>query len=433
MTSINNNCLSLSTDSSLVKPSNIQLKAGETTIPEDAVIQACSFLSFKDLARMAPTSRAFRYVLMNRDNEVFSPAVAMQLARVKKLNNREVDGVWDKWSHKFSTHGYKSTLLKVKTEAQIFSVFHSLQIFQIFGCDSYSSESIIAALQNCPNLTYLKTESINILEEDELLEFLPECNKLRALELGWARNLTGKSIGAIIQCCPNLTMLGIEDNNNLQDEHFEMLAAKLPNLVSLKISRNSHLTDAALLPFISTRDMVDLNVSCTQITTITVESLAQRAGSLRSIGFSRGISSPDLSNAPWEQLFNNCGPLQKAVLDDVGLTDSALIVLARRSPDLEELNITSNDALTDSSLTVVASSCPSLKSLGMASCHLITDVTIDALHSLKKLEDLEVDRGTAIRVSHKAVERLGKTMKPDSRCTGFLYDTSRMNNPFWRS
>ena len=421
MNSIDSNSLSLSTYSSLVRPT-MSLTARKATITEDVLIQAFSFLSFRDLGRMAQTAQAFRYVLMNnRDYEVFSPAIAMQLAGVAKLNNIEIDGEKDEWRGAFTTHGHKSMLLKAKTEAQIFSAYRSLQVFRIYEIDRYSRESIIAALQNCPNLTHLRTKDVHSLKDEELLEFLPYCKKLRALELGWAKELTGKAIEAIIQHCPNLTMLGIEDNDKLRDEHFEMLASKLPNLVSLKISRNRNLTDAAILPFTSTRDMVDLDVSCTRMTSITVESLAQRAGSLRSIGFFPEMSGPNLSDASWEALCTNCGPLQEAVLYDADLTDSALIALARRSPDLEKLIVTSNGALTDSSLTVVAARCPSLRTLEMTSCHRITDRTIDALHSLKKLERLEVDRGTALTVSSEALDRLRKA-NPVVHICGTLYN-----------
>lgn len=413
MTAVKNDSLSVIPE--------LSLTIGRRVLPEDLFIHACSFLSFKDLASLAPSSKRFRYVLMNNsDDRVYTPAVAVQVAELRTLRDSEIEG------GSFPIYGHKSTLLKVKDQAAIFTSYHSLEVLHIYD---YKNKTIILALQNCPKLNHLVFKCAHGMKDEELLELLPYCSRLRALDLGMSYDLTSNSLKAIIKHCPHLRRLCIKENKNIGDSDYEMLAKEMPELVSLNISRNEHLTDAAPIAFTSTRDMVDLDVSYTNVTFAVVESLSLRCSKLSTIRFSPKSFSDipvELSNAPWEVLFSKCGPLQDAYLDNVGLTENALIALADRSPGLEKLCVSSNDSLTDNSLTVVASRCLSLRELQMTSCHKITDRTIDALHRLTKLELLQVDSGRAIPVSIEAVNRL-RAAKPSLYFSGSGINGSSFN------
>jgi hypothetical protein len=168
--------------------------------------------------------------------------------------------------------------------------------------------------------------------------------------------------------------------------------------------------------------MVALDVSYNPVTSLTVQSLSKRAGSLRSVNFNPPWGDVRLKDAPWEDFCQKCGPLTVAMLEYVDLTDSALTALAKRSPNLQQLSVSGNKSLTDASFVEVANSCPSLQILEMTTCHKVTDKTIEALHSLKQLKSLRVDLGNALPVSRKAIARLTNEINPKLLHLGSIYD-----------
>lgn len=344
------------------------------TLPEMLISQSMSYLSLNDMDSLTRVNRPL-HRLRTVERGRLPIAVKMQMGSRIEFTQ-------------CAMRSYMRTSAEVLPATAI-EACQSLKKLVFKGIEGHSDDFLPIALPALREraLTALDITPNSLMTDSTVAQFIPLCRHLETLNLGWARDLTGKSIALIADHCPNLRMLSIHSNSLLKDVEIAKIAAKILGLVSLMISGNSILSDAAILPFIASRDMVDLDLSYNPlITDRTIFALAERATRLQSVNLA---GNNNLGNEALRTLFSRCRDLREVDLTQVtAVTDETIIELVMRSPNLRKIRLSKCHRLTDRSIEMIAEHCPQLIELSIDHCLNITNRSVAPLLrcNLQRLE-----------------------------------------------
>lgn len=350
-----------------------------------------SYLAVADMNNLAKVCKVFAHMLLPsklKASQQFSTPIKIQLRGMKSLTIEQI-----------------KTYIKAGVNvpyAHFFKECHSLRNLFISRIRDKNTiityeEILPSALKNCSNLEYLEFHLNHVTRGDNLTKLLPLCNRLRGLQLGFVSSRFRRfNFESISKQCSQLTKFGTgcmyynrdDDEIRLTDKNFEQLAERMSKLTSLVVGGNDYLTDAAILPFINTREMEHLDLSQnSRLTDATILALAENAASLQMVQFK---CNTQLTDEALRKLFMNCNKLRCVNLDYIGnLSDTTIILLANNSPNLEELGVKYNALLTDVAIVEIAKKCPNLKEIRITGCSALTQKSFMALtqfsHQLERI------------------------------------------------
>ncbi|XP_065850977.1 uncharacterized protein [Euphorbia lathyris] len=213
-----------------------------------------------------------------------------------------------------------------------------LQELYIDDCQSLDVKLILPALKKLEHLEVLSLAGMQAVRDDFVREFVGvRGHNMKELVLSDCTNLTDSCIKVIAETCPGLRSLDLVNLYKLTDATLGYLANSCQQIQTLKFCRNTF-SDEAIAAFLET------------------------------------------SGEPLKELsLNNVA--------EVG--NNTALALARRSRNLEKLDLSWCRKLRDEAVGLIVDSCSSLKVLKLFGCGQITNVFLDG-HSNEGVEIIGV-------------------------------------------
>ena len=363
------------------------LSLGSSSMPATIHCLTASFLGLPAMQTLAHVNRYFLARISRSPDGTLPLPVRMQMASRSELSMGDLES--------YRQTGRSVSLERASEACQSLAKFTFKTNEKDVSEEGFPFSTLLTVLNvraRCNPIRALVLESNKEMPDKNLAAITSICGShLTALDLGRAWFLTSTAIGNLGESCPHLRQLEIDNSLGITNAVMKLLAEKMPQLVSLRIS-SSNLGDDGILPFVTTRDMVKLEITYGDLTSATILSLAARAGSLRelSIAGNRG----DISGVALRTLFGACRELRKVALDSKErVEDETVEKLVQHAPHLEELTQYAlheeqwNTNLTDRSICLLAARCPNLSYLVLNRTIVLLDI-MDALFSLNHLEQL---------------------------------------------
>ncbi|KAI4374216.1 hypothetical protein MLD38_012232 [Melastoma candidum] len=226
-----------------------------------------------------------------------------------------------------------------------------LKKFDLTCCRKITEVSIAHITRSCTALTSLRMESCTLvpkeafmligqrcayLEEldlteneidDEGLEYISRCTRIRVLKLGICLDITDKGLSCIGASCPELIELDLYRSAGVTDTGISSIARGCPNLEMINVAYCNGITDTSLAALSKCSSLNTLECrGCPLVTSV-------------------GISAVAVS----------CRQLTKLDIKKCGnIDDSGMIPLARHSQNLRQINL-SYTSVTDVGLLSLAS------------------------------------------------------------------------------
>lgn len=171
-------------------------------------------------------------------------------------------------------------------------------------------------------LHWLSLKDRNMIDES-LCKIIDGCPNLQSVELNECRNITDESIIRLIETCPHLNSLDLTCCYKTTDLSVVSLAYRCPDLYSLNLDRCNNITDSSII-----------------------------------------------------ELADKCANLNTLNLSRLYVTDVSIIRIAEKCPHLHCLDVSNCFNITDTSMIRLAAGCPHLERLNLSNCNGITMSTI---------------------------------------------------------
>lgn len=343
---------------------NNQVKRNHlTSLPTVLWSLAASFLELDDLRNLTLTNRIFvegASKLSDELKEIIKECISESSLDYYRDNDR-FSGISKATSFSLPVVFQLKSLKSINTRmVKIYQQSVSIKL-QPLGRDVFSKcESLISLIHNtpednsilnaidyevCPNLNTITIERLNF----NLDEFLI-VNGKRLLEINI--KIISKNFGninAIIDHCPNLTSLSSFDFNN----DFLLKLSSLPKLTCLKTTTwANHLNCENLIPLISSREMLKLNLIEVPLTQKFIDVLSQNARKLKDLS----LIQKNLRHFKFTELFSNLTCIEKLNLRKCNINDRDLNLLLENTTNLLHLNVRDNPQITENGIKKIKKS-----------------------------------------------------------------------------
>ena len=257
----------------------------------------------------------------------------------------------------------------------------NLEAFVMLRCNNFTNDRIRYLARKCTGISTFCLQSDYFTDTGltSLAEFLPQ---LKYLNIKGCEKLTSKSFQEIGNKLPNLKELYMENCKNVDDEGIKALAQNCHTIESLSIASCFDLTDesiffiAACLPGLKFLNMTRINLSdialhrlaqfCTQLETLHISQLPLHVtpeGLCKLIRHSPHLKILDIS-------------LCEHIVDD-----NVIFVIGQTCSNMQELNLIGCAKLTDQALITLGLRCRGLEVLNVSS--ISHHFTLDCLWHLK--------------------------------------------------
>lgn len=215
--------------------------------------------------------------------------------------------------------------------------------------------------------------------------------------------VSDEDIRCIAANCLNLTTFECYTCFTLFDDMLHMLVQKLPKLHSLILPFCINITDAGILPFITSRAMRQLDLACCpNISDEIILALAKNASQLEMLSLR---CNRTVSQTAFSLLFAQCKELREINLSQCAqINDETFIALILSAPKLRKIKI-SQCNLSDRAIQVLAANCLCLEELFIDKCNKLTDASLEALGQCKSLQLLDMSDNKE-NLTSTAVEKL---------------------------
>ena len=256
----------------------------------------------------------------------------------------------------------------------------NLDAFVMLRSNNFTNGRIRYLAKKCRGITHLCINS-DVLNDDGLKSIAEFLTQLKYLNLKQCRNLTSDGFKEVGNKLINLQELYIDECRFLDDEGMQPIAQNCRSLESLSISSCIELTDesvffiAACLPGLKYLDISRINMSdialnrisqfCTQLETLIISQLSNHTttdGICKVIRHSPHLKYLDLSMCTRQ------------------VNDNVVLTIGDCCPNMQSLNLYQCDAITDQSMVTLGLKCRSLKALNVDECNLLSSDAIMDLH-----------------------------------------------------
>lgn len=210
------------------------------------------------------------------------------------------------------------------------------------------------------------------------------CPKLHTIDL-CSTDITDIAVRAIAQHCSQLLNLNIDNCMSLTNTSLNSLAQHSTRLQTLHLARNEDFTDEA---------MVEVSTRCTDLQVLCI------------------ADCYNISDISLVSLASSCRHLVDLDLQYTALTDNTLNALADFSTQLRNLNISQCNGFTESAIIAVILRCPQLESLDLSFTSNVTSQVLDALgHYCTNLVYLNLCRGEMAVCDHNIIQIVSRNTK----------------------
>ncbi|XP_032762967.1 dynein regulatory complex subunit 6 isoform X2 [Rattus rattus] len=368
-------------------------------LPDQAIVQIFTYLTFKDLVSCSQVNRS--WMSMIQRGSLWN---SIDFSTVKNIADRCVVTTLQKWRLNVLRLNFRGCVLRAKT---LKSVSHckNLQELNVSDCPSFTDESMRHISEGCPGVLYLNLSNTTIT--NRTMRLLPRYfHNLQNLNLAYCRKFTDKGLQylnlgngchkliyldlsgctqALVEKCPRISSVIFIGSPHISDCAFKALSSC--DLKKIRFEGNKRITDACFksvdknYPGISHIYMVD----CKGLTDSSLKSLS-------------GLKQLTVLN------LTNC-----VGIGDVGLRQ---FFDGPASVKLRELNLANCSLMGDTSVMKLSERCPNLNYLNLRNCDHLTDLAIEYIASMLSLISIDLsgtlisNEGLAILSRHRKLREV---------------------------
>ncbi|XP_061438068.1 F-box and leucine-rich repeat protein 13 isoform X2 [Rhineura floridana] len=238
---------------------------------------------------------------------------------------------------------------------------HKLIYLDISGCLQISVEGFRNIADSCSGIQHLAINEMPTLTDRCIQALAEKCHQIVSVEFNESPHVSDTALKALAEC--KLAKMKIEGSNRITDLSFKLMSTFWPHMKRICVADCQKITDASLKMIAPLNDIVVLNLSdCMRISDAGIKS------------FVDGASGSKIR----ELILANCSYV----------TDSALIKIAQRCPNLIYLNLRYCQAVTDAGIeTLILMS--SLAYINISGIN-VTDQALDTLGKQWRLKEITI-------------------------------------------
>ncbi|XP_065846785.1 uncharacterized protein [Oscarella lobularis] len=284
-----------------------------------------------------------------------------------------------------------------------------------------SDRCIATVAQNNPRLQSIHLDFSENVTDVGVIPLATNCTQLREMHLRLCFALSDRSLTSIAHHCPLLEVLVLFGSDGVTDVGVELVARHCSRLRLLEVSASRSVTDRSLLCISECLPCVEhLRFrQCHRITHVGVLAIVEKCSALitflvqecSSIG--KGLHHAEI--VPGDSVVANVSSgLQLLHLSGCQyLNDFCVSSIARRCPNLLELDVSLCSMLSDDGIAAVSKHCSRLITLKLHWCVCLTDKILYSLG--KNCQELRLlTLGSCDSISDAAVNQLKITL---TKCT----------------
>lgn len=239
---------------------------------------------------------------------------------------------------------------------------------------------IVWVIRQCPALTCLTTHECRStdISDQTLLEIGNQCKNLDHFEVVSNRAVTGEGILSVVQANKNLRYLDIHGTSP-SNHHMIQSAPNLMHLSFLDMRNCDLLKSSGVVKIAENcKRLQYFNISnCDLVDCEGINAIAKHCSKCLEEIFANRCQK--VSNEAFLNLFKACGNLKVVGVSRTQAGDSAIVELAKHSPNLNELDVSHNDDVTNEAVVALACNTKNLSILNVSWCMGVSDEGICAL------------------------------------------------------
>ena len=253
------------------------------------------------------------------------------------------------WLRSFYAVGVSITDLSVELLTR---KIDSLVELSLIECHLLTDTALEHIAENKAGLKLLDFSASTNISSHGLSRLTGKLSSLEVLGLGKCVRLAGAAIVALCHANQRLRVLAINENPNLQEEHFVHLASLCIQLTNLNVEKCVNFSDRSFIAFmLHCKDLISL--STTYCRRLTNESLNFVANTLKVVNLQ-------------EVFFGKC----------ILFSPDALARFFVSTPSLKRVYLAGNAQVDDSCILSLIKSCPKLEVLSVPGCS-VTDISVN--------------------------------------------------------
>ncbi|KAH0616477.1 hypothetical protein JD844_027599 [Phrynosoma platyrhinos] len=236
---------------------------------------------------------------------------------------------------------------------------HKLVYLDISGCLQITVEGFRNIANSCSGIQYLTIHEMPTLTDRCVQALAEKCKQIVSVEFNESPHVSDTGFKALAEC--KLVKMKIEGSNRVTDQGFRVVSKFWPQMKHICVADCQKITDVALKLIAPLDHIIILNLShCIRISDAGIKS------------FVDGSSGSRIR----ELILSNCSYV----------TDSAVLKIAQRCPNLIYLNLCHCRAVTDAGIEtlILISSLAYINISGID----ITDQALDTLGKLWKMKEI---------------------------------------------
>lgn len=265
----------------------------------------------------------------------------------------------------------------------------NLERLTLVFCKNVTSKSISAVLQGCK---YLQSVDITGIREisDNIFDTLAEnCPRVQGFYVPQAKNVTSRALHNFITHAPMLKRVKITANNNMDDNLINLFAEKCPMLVEVDVTLSPNVHDFSLLKlFTKLTQLREFRITHnTNITDKLFLELSQKVKQLPALRLLDLSGCENITDKTIERVVELAPKLRNVFLGKCSrITDYSLHHLARLGKNLQTVHFGHCFNISDQGVRVLVQSCPRIQYVDFACCTNLTNRTLYELSDLTKLK-----------------------------------------------
>ncbi|XP_040591137.1 dynein regulatory complex subunit 6 isoform X3 [Mesocricetus auratus] len=393
----------------------VPLEFDISALPERAIMQIFSYLSFRDTITCGQVNRS--WMAMTQRGFLWN---AIDFSTTKNIADKCVVTTLQKWRLTVLRLNFRGCLFRTKTLRAV-SHCKNLQELNVSDCQSLTDESMRHISEGCPGVLYLNLSNTTITNRtmrllpryfhnlqnlslaycrkftDKGLQYLNlgnGCHKLIYLDLSGCTQISVQGFRNIASSCTGIMHLTINDMPTLTDNCVKVLVEKCPHISTVVFIGSPHISDCAFkalsscnlrkIRFEGNKRITDacfkyIDKNYPGISHIyMVDCKALTDSSLKSLSVLKQLTVLNLTNC--------------IRISDIGLRQ---FLDGPASVRIRELNLTNCSLLGDVSVVRLSERCPNLHYLSLRNCEHLTDLAIEYIASMLSLISIDLS-GTSI-------------------------------------
>lgn len=265
----------------------------------------------------------------------------------------------------------------------------NLERLTLVFCKNITSRSISAVLKGCKYLQSVDITGIREISDDIFDTLAENCPRVQGFYVPQAKNVTSRALHNFITHAPMLKRVKITANNNMDDNLINFFADKCPMLVEVDVTLSPNIHDHSLLKLFSKLSQlrefrITHNTNVSDKLFLELPKKVKQLPALRLLDLS---GCENITDKTIEKVIELAPKLRNVFLGKCSrITDYSLHHLARLGKNLQTVHFGHCFNISDQGVRVLVQSCPRIQYVDFACCTNLTNRTLYELSDLSKLK-----------------------------------------------